>query len=230
MKTIRTSYYSRRDKVVAAQEVSRRMREKWADDPAMLYLADQVEKEVTRMAEGYGGLDTRGATEEVEIADSNRDDAGRALHFHLRAILCSAAHRDAWEDATLMIRVLAADGLSWIHESYHSQTLKTREVLGRFAEMGASVDKCQARVFVDQIASAQAFFEDKLAERGAAVAGKPEILARVTPDFERTLRATLLVLEGRAQDTACAYVLEPFTNLQRKFGPSAPVPEPAPQA
>jgi hypothetical protein len=232
MKSIRTSYYTRRDKVVAALEVVRRMREKWPDSPAMMYLADQLETLARRMDEGYGGLDTRGATEEVQIADEGRDAAGRALHYYLKALLASAAHRDAWEAASRLIRVLAADGLDWIHDSYASQTLKTNEVLRQFATMGDDLEKCQARVFVVQLADAQTFFEEKLSGRGAALAEKPEILAKVNPDFERTLRATLLVLEGRPADAALAYVLEPVTSLRRKYGPGAeaPAPEPAPEA
>ena len=230
MKSIRTSHYSRRDKVVAALEVVRRMREKWAGDQAMMYLADQLEKFGRLMEEGYGGFDTRGATEDIQIADEGRDDATRALHYHLKALLASAAHRESWEAASNLIRVLAADTLDWIHDAYASQTLKTREVMARFVEMGADIEKCQARVFVDQLAAAQTFFEQKVAERGAALAEKPEILTRVNPDFERALRATLLVLEGRPADADRAYVFEPFTSLRRKNQPGVTDPAPAPQA
>ena len=230
MKSIRTSYYPRRDKVVAALEVVKRLREKWPGDAFMTALADQLEKWARRMADGYGGLDTRGATEDVRIADDNRDTASQALRHHLQAILCSVAHRESWEAASRLFRVLAADGLGWIHDAYAAETLKLRDILGQYAGMGADIEQCQARVFVDQLAAAQTFFEQKLAERGAAQAEKPEVLAKIHPDFERTLRATLLVLEGRPADADRAYVLEPFTSLRRKYGPGATDPAPAPQA
>jgi len=229
MSKIRTSYYSRNDKVVAAQEMVRRIKEKWSDDPVMMHIVTLLEPVILRMAEGVGGLDTRPATEGVQAAEQGRDEADLALYFFLRALAHSKAHSDCAEAASQLLDVLAPDGLSWIYDSYASQTLKTQEILARFAELGPQIDKCQARVFVDQMISAQATFEQKVGERGGLVAGKPEILAKVTPQFERTLRAALMLIEQRPEDTTRTYVLEPFFRL-RQSGGSPAAPEPAPQA
>ncbi|MBU1245194.1 hypothetical protein KJ612_18475, partial [Myxococcota bacterium] len=229
MSKIRTSIYSRRDKVVAAQEMLRRMKEKWADDPVMMHLVTMLEPVVLRMAEGFGGVDTRSATEAVVLAEQGRDSADQALYYYLRALGLSSAHSDAWDAAAQLQEVLAPDGLNWIHFSHAAQTLRTHEILARFSEMGPQIEKCQARVFVDQMSSAQATFEQKITERGSLVAGKPEVLAKVAPEFERTLRATLMLIEQRPDDTARAFVLEPFFRLQRPSGGSPAVPAPAPQ-
>jgi len=230
MSKIRTSFYSRNDKVVAAQEMLRRMKEKWADDPVMMHLVTMLEPVVLRMTEGYGGLDTRSATGAVSQAEQGRDSADQALYYYLRALMHSSAHSDAWDAASQLLEVLAPDGMNWIYYSYAAQTLKTQEILARFSEMGPQIEKCQARVFVDQMISAQATFEQKVTERGGLVAGKPEILAKVTPEFDRTLRAALMLIEQRPEDTARTYVLEPFFRLQRQFGGSPADPAPAPQA
>jgi len=230
MSKIRTSYYSRNDKVVAAQEMIRRIKEKWADDPVMMHIVTLLEPVILRMAEGFGGLDTRPATEGVALAEQGRDNADQAFYYYLRALTLSKAHIDTWESAAQLLEVLAPDGLNWIHFSYAAQTLKTQEILERFSEMGPQIEKCQARVFVDQMIAAQAIFEQKITERGGLVAGKPEVLAKVSPEFERTLRAALMLIEQRPEDTDRAYVLEPFFRLQRKSAGSPADPEPAPQA
>ncbi len=195
----------------------------------MMHVVTMLEPVVLRMAEGYGGIDTRSFTEAVRIAEEARDEASRAANFFLKSRIHSAAHRDCWEDAASLLDVLAPDGLNWIHFSHAAQTLRTQEILGRFSEMGPQIEKCQARVFVDQMSSAQANFEQKIAERGGLVAEKPEVLAKVAPEFERTLRATLMLIEQRPDDTARAFVLEPFFRLQRQSGGSPADPAPAPQ-
>jgi len=230
MSKIKPSYYSRRDKVWAAKDVVRRMREKWPDDPVMMHLANDLELHADRMAEGYGGLDTRLATGDVQVAETRRDLATRAIYHHFKALLLSEAHRDAWEAASRLFQILGADGLGWIHESYASQSLKTNVILNKYKEMSAEIEQCRARVFIDQLQAAETFFEEKVVGRGAQIAEKPEILAKVSPDFERALRSTLLIVEGRPDDAARTYVLEPFTSLTRKYGPSSPAPEPAPEA
>jgi len=230
MSKIRTSYYSRRDKVVAAQELIRRIKEKWADDPVMMHIVTLLEPVVLRMAEGYGGVDTRPATEAVQSAEEDRDNACRAIHYFLKSRLLSAAHSDCWEAAAQLHEVLAPEGIDWILDTFAAQTLRTHQILARFSEMGPQIEKCQARVFVDQMISAQATFEQKNAERGAVVAEKPEILTTVIPDFDRTLRACLMLIEQRPADATRAYVLEPFTRLQRKSAGSPSDPAPAPQA
>ncbi|PKN20158.1 MAG: hypothetical protein CVU65_17715 [Deltaproteobacteria bacterium HGW-Deltaproteobacteria-22] len=230
MSKIRTSYYSRRDKVVAAQELIRRIKEKWADEPPMMYLVTLLEPVVRRMAEGYGGLDTRPATEAIRIAEEDRDNADQSAYFFLRSLMLSKAHADRWEAASQLLEVLAPEGMNWIYDSYASQSLRTQEVLARFSGMGPQIEKCQARVFVDQMIATQATFEQKLTDRGEVVAEKPEILVKVTPEFERTLRAALMLIERRPEDSARTFVLEPFTRLQRKSAGSPSDPAPAPQA
>ncbi|MBU1070040.1 hypothetical protein KJ975_10780 [Myxococcota bacterium] len=230
MSKIRTSYYSRREKVVASQEMLRRIKEEWADDPVMMHVVALLEPVILRMVEGYGGLDTRPATEAVQFAEQGRDSADQAFYFFLRSRMLSNAHSDCWEAASQLLEVLAPDGLNWIYYSHAAQTLKTQEILARFSEMGPQIEKCQARVFVDQMISAQANFEQKITERGGLVAGKPEILAKVSPQFERTLRAALMLIEQRPEDKARTYVLEPFFRLQRQSGGSTADPAPAPQA
>jgi len=230
MSKIKSSYYSRRDKVWAARDVVRRMREKWADDPVMMHLAGDLELHANRMAEGYGGVDTRLATADVQLAEERRDNATRSLYHHLKALQLSEAHRESWEAASKLFQVLGADGLSWIHDSYAAQSLKTHEILAKYQELSAEIEACRARVFVDQLQTAESFFEEKVVDRGAQLAERPELLAKVSPDFERALRATLIIVEGRPESADRTYVLEPFSSLTRKYGPASPAPEPPPQA
>ncbi|MBU1411998.1 hypothetical protein KKD52_06330 [Myxococcota bacterium] len=230
MSKIRTSYYSHRDKVVASQELILRIKEKWSDDPAMMYIVSLLEPVIQRMAEGFGGVDTGPATVAVRNAEEARDNACRAIHYFLKSRLLSAAHSDCWEAAAQLHEVLAPEGLDWILDTFAAQTLRTHQILARFSGMGPQIEKCQARVFVDQMIAAQATFEQKITERGAVVSGKPEILTTVIPDFDRTLRASLMLIEQRPDDAERAYVLEPFTRLQRKAGGSPSGPAPAPQA
>ncbi|MBU1243252.1 hypothetical protein KJ612_08625 [Myxococcota bacterium] len=217
MSNIRHSYYSRREKVQAALEMIRRMKEKWADDPVMLHLIGELEPLVLRLAESYQGVDTRPATLEVQEADEARDRAGRAFFFHLKGIAYSAGPDEVLEAAGRLLHLLAADGLGWLHDSYTLQSQKTRELLDGLGELEADVEKCRARAFVDQIAITQADFEKKLTERGAVAAEKPEPVTAAAPEFERALTATLLMIERRPADTARAYVLEPFSRLNRRY-------------
>jgi hypothetical protein len=90
------------------------------------------------------------------------------------------------------------------------------EVLRQFAEMGAEIETCSARVFVDQLAAAQDNFEKKLAIRGHLISEKPETVSQIAPEFERVLRVTFLTLEGLPDDADRSYVLEPITSLRRK--------------
>ncbi len=230
MSNISHTSYSRREKVIAAQEMLQRMQEKWVDDPVMLHLIEELSPLVLRVAESYGGVDTRPATLEVEEADEARDRAGRAFFFHLKGIMYSAAHSEQRESAGRLLHALAADGLGWLHDSYALQTQKTREVLGHLAALDADVEKCQARTFVDQMATTQAIFENKLAERGAVAAEKPEPVTAAAPEFERALTATLLMIERRPADPARAYVLEPFTRLNRRYRGGSTGQTPTPNA
>jgi len=182
------------------------------------------------MADGYGGLDTQAQTEEVRSADESRDNAARALQYHLKALLASEAHRNTWEAAAQLISVVAGNGMGWIHDSYNTETLKVLDVMGKMEGMGTEIETCQAQVYVDQLKTAQESFERKVVDRGNLMTEKPEIVARIIPDFEHALRSTLMLLEGRDDDADRQYVLEPFTRLKKVGSPSPQAPAPTPEA
>ena len=230
MSNVKSSFYARREKIVAAEDLANRMMQRWPENQLMKPLAEQLLAVTGRMSKGYQGKDTRPVTEEVRNADESRDNAATALRYHLKAILTSEAHREMWEAGSRLFNVLAGHGLGWIHDSYNVQTLKMREVIASLESLPVDLETCQAGRWFDQLKSSQALFEEKSTSRGELQAEKPETLEKINPEFERLLRSTLLLLEGCEDNADRAFILEPFTRLQRKYGgaPASPEPSPSP--
>jgi len=226
---VKTSWYPLRHKMGAAQEMLIRIRERWPDDPGLAPAVEPLKQHAARLEEAYAGIDATPATEDVQIADENRDAAVRALHHYLKALLYSQAHRETWEAASDLLRVLAGDGLGWIQDAYIAQTIRLQEILGKLREMEPQIEACKARVFVEQVQESQAFFEEKQRARAGLLSEKPDTVMRLAPAFERSLRLVLTLLENRPADADRAYVLEPFTRLQPTYAPRATPPAP-PQA
>ncbi len=229
--SIKTSWYPLRDKMGAARAMLTRIRKRWPDDPELAGALGQLGDCTARMEAAYAGIDATPATEDVQIADENRDAAARALYYYLKALLYSQAHRDTWEAASGLLRTLAGNGTGWINDSYISQTITMHEILKELGEMGAQIEACQARPFVEQLRQAQAFFEEKQHSRAETLAKKPDTVMSLAPAFERSLRLVLLLVESRPADADRAYVLEPFTSLRPAYAPKGnPPAPPAPQA
>ncbi len=220
---VKSSHYTLREKVVAAREMISRIREKYAHDPALMQLAGELEAGVDRVVAGLGGPDTRPSTAKVEAADDARDNADRAFATYLRALLYSDAHRPAWEAARALLRVIAPDGIDWVHDAFNVQTLRQHEIVKILETMTAEIAACSAQIFVDQLRTSQAAFEAAVAARGELTLDKPEAVTAVRRPFELALRTTLLRLESLENTAARQFVLEPFSRLSRQT-PATPTP------